>query len=128
MDIFFNEVDDSKPLKTNPLKIPNDPSRKSRRMVNMIVALIKTIRYADSVVRNHFSNAITPPTTPISNSFCLKVGEFAALMKYIISCADSGDAHNVTLYRLVCIITKAALRLHETDPRLYGVLCNQFIW
>ena len=128
MDIYFNqEEDDAKPLKTNPLKIPNDPGRKSRRMSNMITALIKTIRYADVVVRNHFQDAIKNiPQTPFSNAFNFKVGEFAAFMKLVIFYADSADSHNISMYRLLCLATRAALRLHQTDIRLQGVLSNPF--
>ena len=52
---FYGESieDESKMLKSNPLKIASDPGKKSRRMVNMETALVKTIKFADCAV-NHF--------------------------------------------------------------------------
>ena len=126
---FYGESieDESKMLKSNPLKIASDPGKKSRRMINMETALVKTIKFADCAV-NHFP-MIKKPNLPISSLFCRNVAEHAALTKHLISKADCQKANNITLYRILAITSKAALKLDDDDVRLYeDILSNPLVW
>jgi len=127
---FFGESieDESKILKPNPLKVGNDPGKKSRRMINMETSLVKTIRFADCVVRNHFDGIISKPTSPIPNRFSRNMAEHSAIARHIVALADSSKANNITMYRILCILSKAALKLDDTDERLYeDILSNPLI-
>ena len=105
-----------------------DYRKKSRRMINTETSLVQTIRFADCVVSNHFNDIIEKPHSPIPNRFPRNVAEHAAKAKYIISVADSSKANNITMYRILCILSKAALKLDDTDDRLYeDILSNPFI-
>ena len=127
---FFGESieDESKILKPNPLKVGNDPGKKSRRMINMETSLVKTIRFADCVVRNHFDGIISKPTSPIPNRFSRNMAEHSAIARHIVALADSSKANNITMYRILCILSKAALKLDDTDDRLHeDILSNPLI-
>ena len=93
----------------------------------METSLVKTIRFADCVVRNHFDGIISKPTSLIPNRFSRNMAEHSAIARYIVALADFSKA-NITMYRILCILSKAALKLDDTDDRLYeDILSNPFI-
>ena len=127
--IYFGEdvEDECTFLKMNPLKVPNDPGRKSRRMMNMCEKLVTVIKFADCVTRNHFADNIQVPQSPFPNMFVRKMGQFTALLKYLVATAYSSDANNITLYRVLCIISRAAFNLDADNIHLYDILENPLI-
>ena len=127
--IYFGEdvEDECTFLKMNPLKVPNDPGRKSRRMMNMCEKLVTVIKFADCVTRNHFGHVIQVPQSQFPNMFVRKMGQFTALLKYLVAKADSSDANNITLYRVLCIISRAAFNLDADNIHLYDILENPLI-
>ena len=127
--IYFGEdvEDECTFLKMNLLKVPNDPGRKSRRMMNMCGKLVHAIKFADYVTRNHFGHVIQAPQSLFPNKFVRKMGQFTALLKYLVAKADSSDANNIKLYRVLYICTRAAFNLHENNIHLYDILENPLI-
>ena len=119
---------DSK-MMSRPVAITVGSGKKARRFIDMAEQLCKTHLYADYVARMHFNHLFTSPDNNEWSFFINHMSEFVALSKYIVAISDSGEAgNNVTTFRLLAIVTKAALCLDQDDLAQYHhILDNPFI-
>ena len=120
--------DDLEVITQRVLKVPNDPGRKSRRIINMLEKLSKVQRFADVCARSHFDNSIVIPDSNIPTYFNRNLSQYVVMMKYLIFVGDGGgNAFNCSLYRALCIITKVALNLDDEHETFFkDVLGNPF--
>ena len=125
--------DDDQILKQSVVKVKNHPGKKSRRMLEMFEKLSKVPHFADTIVRNYFSDHIKKecqvPTASFTSSFLRKMAQFVVLQKYLLSINDTGAmAYNSSLYRNLLIVTKAAFHLDEDDSKFFpDILDNELI-
>lgn len=116
-------------LTNNPVKIPVSPGKKSRRFVEMTASFCKAWNVADYVAKTHFSKEIPNYLEDgFSTKFIQDLSELTALQQYCISLADSSSfGNNITLLRLLAIVSKAAFCLDGQETSEYSVLDNPMI-
>lgn len=125
---YFGRKDPDEILRQKAVKIPNDPGKKSRRMMNMAEKLCKCALFADRCVRDYFSNRIIAPADLIPNKFILNMAQFVVIQKYLVSIGDSGEkANNITILRILGVVTRAAFNLDEESSSNSEELENPFI-
>ena len=129
---FGTQLDDENgTLSPKVVKVRNDPGKKCRRTLEMCEKLSKVANFADTIVKRFFSDQISLdkiPSTPFPSSFLRKKAQFVAIQKYLLSINDAASAFNCSLYRNVCVVSKAAFNLDEQDQKFYHeVLDNELL-
>ena len=129
---FGTQLDDENgTLSPKVVKVRNDPGKKCRRTLEMCEKLSKVANFADTIVKRFFSDQISLdkiPSTPFPSSFLRNKAQFVAIQKYLLSINDAASAFNCSLYRNVCVVSKAAFNLDEQDQKFYHeVLDNELL-
>ena len=108
--------------------IPVSSGKKARRFADMIEKFTVSYTVADHCARTYFSDKINAPPEPICHKFMSKLAELAVCEKYILSKADANHkANNVTLLRMLAIVSTCAFGLDTEDLSEYSILDNEFI-
>ena len=108
--------------------IPVSSGKKARRFVDMIEKFTVSYTVADHCARTYFADKINAPPEPICSQFMSKFAELAVLQKYILSIADANHkANNITLLRMLAIVTTCAFGLDTEESAEYSILDNEFV-
>lgn len=108
--------------------IPITAGKKARRFINMIEKFVVSYTVADHCARTYFQNVIKVPPQPICTKFMSNLAEYCVLEKYVISIADANhEANNVTLLRMLSIVTFAAFGLDTEESGDYSILDNELV-
>ena len=110
----------------NPVQLQNNAGKKSRRYVDVTKKFVICAPEITHCAEKYFQDKI--PSSKFTPSFLQKLAEHNALSRYMISISDSGtDGYNISLFRLLAIISRACFSLDIDETTEYSVLDNELI-